>query len=196
MALEMMRRAVVVLIALSVALCTLAACTAAELPARGTRVRIRLSPPAEPGWLTGEFAGASRDSLLLRLDRSGIESAVPRSSVRALEISRGRHRRTGRGAFLGFITGTATGIFTGVVLCQSSQECHDNHGDSLFDGDNTGLVAFVLGIGGAVAGTTIGALVGTFIHSEKWAGTPFVAARPERPGRAPGELRAGVSFHR
>lgn len=120
------------------------------------------------------------------------EIAIPRGGLRRLEISSGRRTRTGRGAFFGAVFGAGAGALSGVVACQVSS-CEGSSG-AFTDTEVAVLAAALLGIGGAVVGTGIGAVVGSLTHTDRWRPIAFgrISARASTMD-APG-LRFGLSF--
>jgi hypothetical protein len=114
------------------------------------------------------FVGA-----LVRLDehtlvlRDSVERQIERASIRSVEVSQGRGRRTGRGAFIGFIAGAGAGVVGTLVWCGRPEGCSGSSGNW------TGLLAAAVGAIGAVGGTGIGALLGSRISGERWHGVPF-----------------------
>jgi len=54
------------------------------------------------------------------------------------------------------------GVLAGLIVC-SGGDCES----SGIDGE-TGIVSIVLGLGGAIVGTGVGALTGSLIRSERW----------------------------
>jgi len=141
--------------------CGLASTLAAQNPHPlrvGDRVRLSVVPVAGP---TAEASGPKRlvgslmrltaDSAAVYDDERAETVAVALDAVRGIEISHGRHGHGGRGALIGLAAGLAGG-----VASESS------------GGDYKGLAVGALGLGGALVGTGVGALVGSLIRSERW----------------------------
>ena len=126
------------------------------VPAPQARVRVT----TDAGRFVGRWLGRTADSLSIagaRNEPMGFAAA----SVRNLEISAGRKRRTGSGAVIGLATGLVGGLVTAAVLCNDG--CGDLHGFVL-------VVVAGLGAGG---GLLIGAIIGSQIRSERWEPVPL-----------------------
>jgi hypothetical protein len=113
--------------------------------------------------IVGILHGRQDDDIVISLQSSGSSLAVPVRSITRLETSRGRHGRTGRGALIGFGAGLVGGVAAGLIVC-SSGDCDDTGSLEI----TTGLVSTMLGLGGAIVGTGVGALTGSLIRSERW----------------------------
>jgi hypothetical protein len=88
---------------------------------------------------------------------------IPLDSVTRLEVSRGRHRQTARGAGVGFLVGAAAGLIVGPI----SMECPE------YGCDTSPAVAAALGgivFGGL--GALVGLGVGAATTSETWQEVP------------------------
>lgn len=149
----------------------------ASLLFAGDRVRLSVTTPEMIHVLSGDrlsanlldldqFIGTLRgrrdDDVVIRVGSPATELAVPATSVRRIEVSLGRHGRGGRGALIGLGAGALGGVLAGLIVC-SGGNCES----SGITGE-TGLVSMVLGLGGAVVGTGVGALTGSLIRSERW----------------------------
>jgi hypothetical protein len=131
----------------------------------GVRVRVRESAPG--GQTTfGTLVGVTRDSITLSPRELNDERAFALASLSEVAVSRGRHSRTGRGALIGLITGTVAGVASGLILC-SHEDCESSGGDF------AGLATATLGLGGALVGTGLGALIGSFVRTERWENIPL-----------------------
>jgi hypothetical protein len=130
--------------------------------------RVRLT--TDTGRIVGAWMGRGDDSVTILDARGKTVHTVAVRSVRVFEISRGKVRRTGRGALIGFLSGTTAGVVTALVLCRTD-------GCSSSGGEFGGFIAGVLGGVGAVAGTGIGALIGSQIRSERWEPAPLAGVR-------------------
>ncbi len=138
--------------------------------------RVRISSPRPGGSaIVANLVGVTGDSLMLRRSPEESPLALALESVGRIEVSQGRHARTGRGALIGFLTGTALG--TGLVVAAASAD------DSGMNDGVAEFAAFVLGSGIALAGVGIGALVGSAIHTEEWREVPI------------SQLRVGAGAH-
>jgi hypothetical protein len=123
-----------------------------------------------------ENAGVAPSSLvvgrLVALDRSmidlededGFSRTIPRELVEQFEMSSGRRSRAGRGAVIGLLSGLAGGVGVGVYLA-ASEDFGETQGLDV-------LVPVALGLGGGLAGLGLGALIGSFIHTETWHARP------------------------
>lgn len=152
---------------------------------QGPRVRLK-APSISPEWMVGRFAGSVRDTLEILSER-GTER-IPRESVRALEVSTGRHRNTIKGMAIGSLAGLGAAFLI--------------YPYDVFDEDRTGKVGegdradrFFYAVLVVPLATVCGTLVGARTINEKW-----VEVSPARinlsiaPTRDKG-LRAAVSFN-
>jgi hypothetical protein len=141
----------------------------------GIRVRMSVSSPAPGSVAPGSDAGsallreriigtlesATDNKLIVREGKEGPRREVPLASLNLLEVSRGRHSSSGKGALIGMFAGAAGGVAAGYVVC--------NHGNcDSSTGDLTGIWASALGLGGGLFGAGIGAIIGGVIHTERW----------------------------
>jgi hypothetical protein len=110
----------------------------------------------------GALQGRRDDDVVIRIRPPGSELAIPIRSVARIEVSQGRHGHAGRGALIGLGSGMLGGVLAGLIVCSGS-----NCESSGIDGE-TGIVSIVLGLGGAIVGTGVGALTGSLIRSERW----------------------------
>lgn len=141
------------------------------------RARVREAKPGRPVVESiGTVEALTRDSVRLDTDR-GVRRVALGPTVR-LEISRGIHANTGRGAWLGaFIGGVGAGI-AGALSCT-------DRGSHPYDSPSACAVGGALlgGGGGALIGLAVGALVKT----ERWETVypdPGVLPRPDRSADA------------
>jgi len=144
---------------------------AQQLPAvhPGMRVRLTFAPDAGTDRTTrvvGTLMRLGPDSVAVYDQERLAVVAAALGAAQRLEASRGRHSRAGRGALLGLAAGAAAGIGSGLIVC-AAEACTSSGGDW------GGIVIGVLGLGGALAGTGIGALVGAMIRSERWETVPL-----------------------
>ena len=145
----------------------------------GIRVRMSVSTPAPaPGSaergadhasehmlrerIIGTLVNIQDGTLIVGEGKDGPRREVPLASVNRLEVSRGRHSSSGKGALVGMFAGAAGGVAAGLVVC--------NHGNCVNSGtgDLTGVWATALGLGGGLAGAGIGAIIGGAIRTEQW----------------------------
>lgn len=145
--------------------CLLPAGAAAQvfLPPAGARVRVTLASSEK---LVGTLAGAHRDTLLVRPVDAQEARALPLGTLTRLEVSRGIHSRTGRGALIGLVGGAAAGAAGGMIACAGGNCVHNGE-------DLTTLVPVALGIGTGVLGAGVGALLGSGVRGESWATVPL-----------------------
>jgi hypothetical protein len=112
----------------------------------------------------GTLQGRREDDVVIRA--SGTELAIPVRSVSLLEASLGTRGNAGRGALIGLGAGMVGGIAAALIVCNGG-----NCESSGLDGE-PGIVATVLGAGGAIAGCGVGALTGALIRTERWRTIP------------------------
>jgi len=129
----------------------------------GVRVRLTLTP--DTGMRTpliGILMRLTPDSVVVFDEEGDAPAGVPVDAVRKLEVDSGRRTsHAGRGTLIGVLAGLGSGIATGILVC-SSGNCESSGGDW------TGLAAGALGLGGALVGAGIGALIGSFMHEGGW----------------------------
>jgi hypothetical protein len=137
--------------------------------------------------------GAVRKGTLVRGDGTSITFAVPgegevtlpTTSVSRLDVYAGKKRRT----WQGLVAGAAVGIALGFTNKVDSVACKDSYTTACSRGE----AVATYGAGGALAG----ALVGTFIQSDRWTPVALPALRTSAAfaGRGSGmPLRLGVTF--
>ena len=139
----------------------------------GARVRVSLRP-AQPGEATyflrqriiGSLVNLERDKVIISEKQGSPGLSIPIESVMSFEVSRGRKSGAGKGAVIGLLSGAAGGVGAALVVCGGG-DCVES------STDYTVFVAGVLGLGGALFGTGVGALVGGRIHSDRWEGVPL-----------------------
>lgn len=136
----------------------------------GERSRVREATPGSPVVESiGIVEGLTRDSVRLDTDL-GVRRVALSPTVR-LEISRGIHANTGRGAWMGALIG---GFGLGVVGAFSCD------GTSIHPFDTPSGCALVGAVLGGAGGALIGLGVGALIKTERWE-----EVHPE-PGILPG----------
>lgn len=128
--------------------------TASAPLAEGDRVRVR-APGVADRAILGRLLRADLGALVVTRDDGSVVE-VPRSSIQALEISRGQGSHAKRGAVVG------AGAGAGVVLALTAAEggC---------DPDLGGCTAYF--VGGAVSaavGALVGAGIGSMIKTDRW----------------------------
>ena len=119
---------------------------------------------------SGIMQGVSDDSLeILKGDAT---MALALSSIRRLDISMGQKRRTGRGAWIGALTG---GLLVGLIAMASDTECTSDDDwciDFFSPGEAFGGGFLV----GALGGTLVGVAVGSVIKTDRWKQVPLDTA--------------------
>jgi hypothetical protein len=153
--------------------------------AAGTRVRV--AAPAT-GRLVGTVSEVRGDTLLV-LSRGGVH-ALPLSSVRTLQVSRGRPTRLAsalEGGAVGLVLGIAGGAAGAVLgdLTTSDEGCDGSEDDLLCF--STGESALIGAVVGAPLGVAYGAVAGFVFPQERWRSigvlsAPVLAVQPSATG--------------
>jgi hypothetical protein len=138
--------------------------------------RVRVSLLSGPEHLTreriiGTFVRVHDDTLVVSERRGRPERSILISSIQSFEASRGRKSSAGKGARIGLLSGAAAGVATSLIIC-SDGECDGGEGPDL-----TAAVAIVLGLGGGLFGTGMGALIGGRFHHDLWEKVPVRGLR-------------------
>lgn len=153
--------------------------------AAGTRVRV--AAPAT-GRLVGTVSAVRGDTLLV-LSRGGVH-ALPLSSVRTLQVSRGRPTRLesaleggAAGLVLGIVGGAAGAVLGDLTI--SDGDCNGSEDDLLCF--STGEWALIGAVAGAPLGVAYGAVVGFVFPRERWRSVgvqsgPVLAVQPSSAG--------------
>lgn len=160
--------------------------------AAGTRVRV--AAPAT-GRVVGTVTEVRGDTLLVT-SRRGVH-ALPASSIRSLQVSRGRSPRL-TSALQGGAIGLATGVVGGVAgaliadLTIPDDACDSGETDLLCF--STGESALLGVIVGAPFGAASGAVLGLVFPRERWRsvtarGAPALTVQPQAAG-----VRVGLSL--
>lgn len=162
----------------------------ADLPA-GTRVRV---VEQATGRLVGTVTEVRRDTLLV-LARGEVH-ALPISSIRTLQVSRGRPPRLAsalEGGAIGLLTGAIGGAASLAIPSLVVPDACDREGDGVlcFSTGEWALVGVVIG---APLGAVSGAVAGFVFPRERWRSvtdrtTPAVTVHPEAAG-----VRVGLSL--
>jgi hypothetical protein len=126
----------------------------------GTELRGRRRAASGEEIFHGTIVGIDRDSITLTDANATIRFA--RSDIVAMELFRGRERKWAQGWGIGFVSAGAFGAAAGLILADD-----DSCGDFCF---TRGQAAAILGIAGAIAGSTLGALFGAAVSGERWSG--------------------------
>ena len=82
--------------------------------------RVRLMMVGVDRWTLGNLLMPPRDSLRLVAGDSGDTLAIATASLARFEVSKGRHRQTGRGAWIGAAVGAVAGVVIGLA---TYEEC-------------------------------------------------------------------------
>ena len=111
--------------------------------------------------LVGTLVAQGDDSLRLHVTGEVTPVSVARSAIKRLEISRGSHSHSGADALIGLGAGALVGGALGAVAGSDlANECPGND-------CGPGLVVFGGLLVGAL-GAGVGAVIGSFSHSERW----------------------------
>ena len=127
--------------------------------------RVRLMMVGADRWSVGNLLMQTRDSVRVLAGESGDTLAVATTSLARFEMSKGRHRQTGRGASIGGIVGALAGAALGLA---TYEECNGCLAPDPGRGGSAMIGAAALGLLGA----GIGALTGSQITTERWAPLP------------------------
>lgn len=119
--------------------------------------------------LIGHLTNLNTDSVVVRAP-DGTRMAVPIASLQRFELSQGVHNYLRKGAWYGLAGGIAGGVGSALFLVCGERRCQNV-------GDSRAQYAFILGLGGGLVGTGIGALVGSLIRTERWHEVPLPALR-------------------
>ena len=159
-----------------------------------TRAASRTGEPTSGGAVKSErliasFVEFGDESITIRRQGRDEPSTIPLEHIHRLEVSEERKSRAGGGARIGLLAGIGGGIIAGLIVCDDG-ECEEAESGT----DFTAVVSTVLGLGGGLVGAGLGALTGSFFHSERWAAVPLPNARfgLRSPGR--GEMRVGLTL--
>lgn len=162
----------------------------AELPT-GTRVRVAEQARER---LVGTVTEVRRDTLLV-LARGEVH-ALPISSIRTLQVSRGRPPRGAsvlEGGAIGLLTGAIGGAVSLAIPSLVVPDACDREGDGVlcFSTGEWALVGVAIG---APLGAASGALAGLISPRERWRsvtarGAPALTVQPQAAG-----MRVGLSL--
>ncbi len=127
--------------------------------------KIKISRPSRKiARVVGTVVAANADTLFLRIDKQVEPLKVPLSSLKKIEVSRGKKSRAGKGALIGFLIGFATAE----AFC-----AHIRYEDSGTMGANPWDCGLVIG---GPAGGVIGAVMGAAINGGRWEEVPLNSA--------------------
>lgn len=150
-------------------LCLCLATLFSALPSRGTAqqqyaihdgARIRLRTAVQPSeWQVGTLLSHTSDSIRIQFQTASSAASLPLQSILRLELSRGIHSQSRKGARIGVLAGVGAGLLfipAAVDACENSCVVRV-----------PAAVALLAGVLGGV-GAGIGALVGAASHGERW----------------------------
>lgn len=140
----------------------------------GSRVRLTTSQVSFAP-LIGRVVSVEGDHIVL--ERSPTDDHPPGAvrialaSVESVELSAGRRRNVGKGAWMGGAIGFGVGALLGAAGGAADDECGE--GEFFFCDDVTAAEgAGILGAVGAAAGALVGVAVGALTKSERWDEVP------------------------
>jgi hypothetical protein len=156
----------------------------------GTRVRVTAPGALTPSRQAGRVLTTRADTLSLQPDDSVTVLTLPWTAITDLEVSRGQHRSTLNGAFIGALVGGVSGAVIGAATYEKSKPSGGCGGTQefcisgpLFDIGRSGSAALAGALGAVVGGVT-GALIGHAHQRETWEKVPLrlqPALLPTRP---------------
>lgn len=139
----------------------------------GSRIRVQ-SVTVGRTWLIGNLQAVQGDSLWLLTGEPPKSMTLAIPALARLELSRGRRRQAGRGAWIGAVAGGALGFFLGVATYEECDACFGPDPGVMGNGILGSLVGGVFGLG-------VGALVGGSIRAESWRPVPRPWSVEESP---------------
>lgn len=151
----------------------------------GDRVRIS-APGIGVERLVATVLTVKPDTIVVR---NGEPLALPFASVTKLEVSRDRKSRARLGMAIGFWSGAVAG---GVIAARSLGDTEDTYWGgnlNLSDGTLFGGALF-----GGIAGTLVGALIGSTFKVDQWEAVPLHRIRVTIVPQRKGKLSVGVSL--
>lgn len=132
----------------------------------GDRVRVS-APSVSEDPLVGTVLVMDSDSCVIDVEGRYKPVAVPLTSLESVEVYRGQRSFAAQGAAGGAIGGGIIGVGLAIKVCHDWDACRwDNENKTL-------LVTVVAGVGGAVLGAGLGALVGAFSKTDSWEELPL-----------------------
>lgn len=127
----------------------------------GNRIRVtEVEPPTRQH--SGTLMSVATDTLVLKLDDTGMNVAYPHSALSKVELSAGMSSNLKWGVQRGRIVGVVAGAVWGVTSCNCS---NSNTGWKLFSAASGMFV-------GAIAGMGVGAILGSRHKTESWEELP------------------------
>ena len=127
----------------------------------GARVRF-YAPPKLNIPTIARISAFKPDTLVVFVEGSDLPTRLPFSSIKNIELSRGRKSMLQTGAIIGVVVGSIWGVISGLKI--SEEDCSGSYGPC-FEPPAAGLLGGILF--GALGGGT-GALIGALIQTEKW----------------------------
>jgi hypothetical protein len=109
----------------------------------------------------GVFVGARNDTLLIFTKENRDTTAVPLNAVRRFEVSTRRDSHAVKGAALGLAIGAISGLAIAAAVGPP-------RADGPFAGSNTAQAVGIFGGVGALAGSAVGAVVGSLFRTDRW----------------------------
>ena len=151
----------------------------------GDRVRVS-APGIGVERLVATVLTAKPDTIVVQ---SREPLALPIASVTRLELSRDRKSR----ARLGMAIGFWSGAIAGGVIAASLEDAEDNF---IMDSNPSDAGGALLGSAllGGIAGTGLGALIGSIFRVDQWAAMPLHRIRVTIVPQRKGKLSVGVSL--
>lgn len=134
----------------------------------GARVKLfRAAEGTEP--VIGTVVDVALDTLILLSEREEVLS-YHASDLSKIEVSEGEKKKT----LLGFGVGFGVGLATGFAICNADRDAHTCGSDADLLGDLTPAVILMT----AALGGGVGAIVGSFIKTERWQEAALPAPPP------------------
>ena len=131
--------------------------------------------------LIGTIDAVRNDTLVLVASDPSVPWTLPFRSIAKLEVSAGEGSASGIGAAIGCLSGLVIGGAVGYAV--GNESCGSGGGLGSIDFCvEKPASAVLLALGGGLVGAGIGALVGSYIKTERWA---YVQLENIRVGPAP-----------
>lgn len=134
----------------------------------GARVRVFPSVEGtEP--VIGTVVDVALDTFIVLSEREEVLSYHD-SKLSKIEVSEGEKKKT----LLGFGVGFGVGLAAGFAICNADKDAHTCGSEADLLGDLTGVVILMT----AALGGSVGAIVGSFIKTERWQKATLSASPP------------------